>query len=1038
MSRTVIKLDLDTGDFVSSAGRAQQSVSGLIDKAKELRKEGKITEALHLENEEIRLKGGASALGRDIKALASDPRFQTTLPNGGIGFKVDSEYASLVKSQREAFEKITGEYREATRIGDVGKIRELTPLLERQQSEIHKTINDIIKTNGDFSKSRLPEYHNPSDQKKPFEFHETVKDTNTDSEFPKELPADHNPSDQKKPRIPSLPENKDWRELKGLSGAITQEHQARNWEQVAKLGTAKDTLRGIMGEYDRDGKMEAKLKADPELASQLKEIRDALKGTIAAINEAADNREYEKVDQLTGQAKQLQGISHKTVQEAAASPDSKTAQRAALASFLNVQTAQQMISAVTSGINTYVAHLDRSGIVNAMGSGDVMGAQIEELHRSAAEQSSLWGSIGRIGGGILGGIVGTFIGGPGLGTAGGAAIGSTLLGAGGDLVGTLGDEKKANEMATDEAYAKLWEQQAPAAMELTGLLGNYGGTAEENSRTMRHTWENAANTATEYGFSPEEGVEQVKQVAQQGLNERQALDAARDVFAFERGTGADRGVLAEFRNRTERFGIADGLNTAWQGNQASGMAPGQFNEFLRSMQKTFEDGISKGFVRGADEIAGNLSFLSGLNGDSELWKGELGANRLATMNSGLEATTALSSTSDILSFRGAQNLLKQWDDKGDAEERWKAIGDLDPKKDGLELRRGYDYVDAMAILERGLTPELFHTQMQMIEGVEGKGNRTGAVEQMKNIYGLNYTGSAALYQTYQDKLKTFNGDSAAADKYFSGDEWAKKLEDFKANPDNNDSTERTMLDNVADIKKYTYEIGQWHLDRKMPEIVDALKNAWDEASGKGVTRDTGAGRHLNPFPEEQPAAPSNETPAALAEPDYKTKKGANSDESVQFAQAAHEAGDPEMAWEHAQRSKGQSFQEEQEALRRLAQLFDQADWVKNNLFKSSIGGGKTDSFFTGNFNGKTDTADEFAKERFLAYSDSSAGGAANDAFAQAIAILQQFSKEDRMRANESNAINDAMPDVMSDTTGIQLIQAIKDLADKMGVTIEYL
>jgi hypothetical protein len=105
----------------------------------------------------------------------------------------------------------------------------------------------------------------------------------------------------------------------------------------------------------------------------------------------------------------------------------------------------------------------------------------------------------------LGGIAGTLIGGPGLGTAGGAAIGSTLLGAGGDLAGTFGDEKKANEMATAEAYAKLWDRQAPGAMELTGLLGKYGGTAEKNSRTMRHIWENAANTATEYGFSPEEG-----------------------------------------------------------------------------------------------------------------------------------------------------------------------------------------------------------------------------------------------------------------------------------------------------------------------------------------------------------------------------------------------------------------------------------------------------------------------------------------------------------------------------------------------------
>jgi hypothetical protein len=42
-----------------------------------------------------------------------------------------------------------------------------------------------------------------------------------------------------------------------------------------------------------------------------------------------------------------------------------------------------------------------------------------------------------------------------------------------------------------------------------------------------------------------------------------------------------------------------------------------------------------------------------------------------------------------------------------------------------------------------------------------------------------------------------------------------------------------------------------------------------------------------------------------------------------------------------------------------------------------------------------------------------------------------------MKANESNTINAAIPDVMSDKTGMLLLQAMKDLAKEMGVTIEY-
>ncbi|MDR0685795.1 MAG: hypothetical protein LBF83_11810 [Spirochaetaceae bacterium] len=465
-------------------------------------------------------------------------------------------------------------------------------------------------------------------------------------------------------------------------------------------------------------------------------------------------------------------------------------------------------------------------------------------------------------------------------------------GAGGDLVGTLGDGKKANEMATGEAYAKNWERQAPAAMELTGLLGKYGGTEEENTRSIRRTFENAANAATEYGFSPEEGMAQVKQAAYQGLNERQALDAARDVFNFERGTGADRGVLSEFRNRTGRFGVADGLNTAWQGRQASGMAPGQFNEFLRAMQRTFEDGISKGFVRGADEIAGNLSFLADLGG-SELWKGEQGANRLAGMNAGLAAATSLSSASDVLAFRGAQNLLKKWDSAGmtvDSEGRpvsvadknWRTIGNLDhtKKKDGsdpLELRRGYDYVDPMAILERGLTPELFHAQMQMIESVEG--NRAGRVEQMRNFYELNYTGAAALDQRYQDAKAEIREQGKSegwseqrieeeTEKKFSSPKWKETIESFKNNEEYK-STELKQLSVIMDIKKYITDAGQRHFDARMDTLQEALVTAFINAGPN--TNDTAPGVHpgqelKEAYPEEkQPKEAPLPTPASKAQ-----------------------------------------------------------------------------------------------------------------------------------------------------------------------------
>ncbi|MDR0709730.1 MAG: hypothetical protein LBF77_06665 [Spirochaetaceae bacterium] len=93
-------------------------------------------------------------------------------------------------------------------------------------------------------------------------------------------------------------------------------------------------------------------------------------------------------------------------------------------------------------------------------------------------------------------------------------------------------------------------------MGLTTMFGKYDGTDAGNSQALCLTFENAANTATRYGFSPEEGMEQVRQAVEQGLCERRTLDAARDVFVFKRGTGTDGGVLSEFRNLTERFSVS--------------------------------------------------------------------------------------------------------------------------------------------------------------------------------------------------------------------------------------------------------------------------------------------------------------------------------------------------------------------------------------------------------------------------------------------------------------------------------------------------
>jgi hypothetical protein len=135
----------------------------------------------------------------------------------------------------------------------------------------------------------------------------------------------------------------------------------------------------------------------------------------------------------------------------------------------------------------------------------------------------------------------------------------------------------ASSDANAEAYSKIWEQQMGSAMELSALLGNPSNVCG--------AWSNAAGAAAEFGFSAEEGIDAVKQGARQGLSEQDAIAAVKNVFAFERGIGADRQFALEFETRSKRLGMKDAMDWAYRGSQANGMVPGQFGEFLRAMQK---------------------------------------------------------------------------------------------------------------------------------------------------------------------------------------------------------------------------------------------------------------------------------------------------------------------------------------------------------------------------------------------------------------------------------------------------------------------
>ena len=77
MSKINIEIGLDTGDLVSGAERGKRAIAGLTDEMKKARKEDRLEDYEILRSDRTRLQNKTSGLEKDIKAVASDPHFQS-------------------------------------------------------------------------------------------------------------------------------------------------------------------------------------------------------------------------------------------------------------------------------------------------------------------------------------------------------------------------------------------------------------------------------------------------------------------------------------------------------------------------------------------------------------------------------------------------------------------------------------------------------------------------------------------------------------------------------------------------------------------------------------------------------------------------------------------------------------------------------------------------------------------------------------------------------------------------------------------------
>ena len=160
------------------------------------------------------------------------------------------------------------------------------------------------------------------------------------------------------------------------------------------------------------------------------------------------------------------------------------------------------------------------------------------------------------------------------------------------------------------------------------------------------------------------------------------------------------------------------------------MQKGQFSEVLNNLGDIFENSLSKGFKTNLNEVGKTLVTLYNASGNSTLWQGELGAKRLEQLGAGIEKSTALNSTNDVIIHKAIASMSKE--DRTGLLTKYNIASS------------GDDFIDMQMIKELGFTPEVFQKTMALQQSLQGNDSRERIAFIAKTFTGGNYIEASNL------------------------------------------------------------------------------------------------------------------------------------------------------------------------------------------------------------------------------------------------------------------------------------------------------
>lgn len=363
-----------------------------------------------------------------------------------------------------------------------------------------------------------------------------------------------------------------------------------------------------------------------------------------------------------------------------------------------------------------------------------------------------------------------------IGQAGSGNVAGAALGAAGDASGLLSLVKGLGPAgavagafvglaAIGNKLSEQWEKVMQPSMALTASLGQLSDDAHRNSLAFRDVFARATDSDTLHGYTHEEGLALANQMAKLGVSGDDVFAAEERVFRWQRETDADRGTLAQAVGMADRYRVGeDVLGYVAGGLKESGMQPGQYQEYLSATLRIFEEGLSRGVVKGFDQITRAQNMLAQIG---TTWQGERGAEKYQRMEDAVTRASDLQSEYDTILYMAAQSLMERGEEKGDSK----------------------SYVDVAKVLDKGLSAALLDATLKIMSQNAGGDSQTTILQIMKG-FGLSATSAEEVYKFWQ------KGDMAQA---------KARVEGTKS--DGAKSPEMDLLDSINSIKTNVTTLG---------------------------------------------------------------------------------------------------------------------------------------------------------------------------------------------------------------------------------------